>query len=119
MTLAGVFTRLPRLTQRLLAVCVCVHFVRISATHPRKLWIATEHYSSTFSWKCGGSVEQRSPKVQARPEKHNDEEYAQRFRELLCESVDRQVPQNSRTEIGRDVSRSAAKESGVLGRTDT
>lgn len=56
MRLHSAFASLPLLTQRLL-ILLCVHFVRISAAHPRKLWIQTEH-SSTPTGKCGGSVEQ-------------------------------------------------------------
>lgn len=114
MRLRSVFARLPLLTQKLLAV-LCVHFVRVSATHPRKLRIATE-CSSTLSGKCGGSVEQRSPKFRPDQKKHQGEEYAQLSQESQCESVTR--GQTSPTEqldgdqSDVDASRTAAKESG-------
>lgn len=100
MRLRSVFASLPLVTQRLLVV-LCTHFVRISATHPRKLRIPTKS-SSTLSGKCGGSIEQCSPK--SRPDQKNIKmKNTHNFLRNYCANQspgDRQVLQNNWTEIG-------------------
>lgn len=112
MQLRSVFASLPLLTQRLLAV-LCVHFVRISATHPRKL---CPNIAVPLAESVGAALS--SPKF--RPDQKNIKmKNTHNFLRNYCANRspgDRQVLQNSWTQIGRDVdaSRTAAKESGVL-----